>query len=53
MQQAKSPPGLSGGFIIGILIKSHADMGKFTSFIITPMAFLCGTFFPLEKMPLI
>jgi ABC-2 type transport system permease protein len=41
------------GFIIGILIKSHADMGKFTSFIITPMAFLCGTFFPLEKMPLI
>jgi ABC-2 type transporter. len=28
-------------------------MGKFTSFIITPMAFLCGTFFPLEKMPFI
>ncbi|MDD2234028.1 MAG: ABC transporter permease [Desulfitobacteriaceae bacterium] len=41
------------GFIIGIIIKSHADMGKFTSFIITPMAFLCGTFFPLEKMPFI
>lgn len=41
------------GFTAGILIDSHADMGKFSNFIITPMAFLCGTFFPLEKMPFI
>lgn len=41
------------GFTAGIFIKSHADMAKFTSFIITPMAFLCGTFFPIEKMPFI
>ena len=41
------------GFIAGILIKSHGDMAKFTSFVITPMSFLCGTFFPLEKMPFI
>jgi ABC-type multidrug transport system permease subunit len=39
------------GFTAGIFIKSHADMAKFTSYIITPMAFLCGTFFPVEKMP--
>lgn len=39
------------GFTAGIFIKSHADMAKFTSFIITPMAFLCGTFFPLDKIP--
>lgn len=39
------------GFTAGIVIDSHADMGKFTNFIITPMSFLCGTFFPLDKMP--
>lgn len=39
------------GFTAGVLIDSHADMAKFTNFVITPMAFLCGTFFPLEKMP--
>jgi ABC-type multidrug transport system permease subunit len=26
-------------------------MAKFTSFVITPMSFLCGTFFPIDKMP--
>lgn len=41
------------GFIVGMLIDSHADMSKFSSFIITPMSFLCGTFFPIEKMPAI
>ena len=39
------------GFLIGLLINSHADMSKFTNFVITPMAFLCGTFFPIDKMP--
>lgn len=39
------------GFTAGLLINSHADMSKFTNFIITPMSFLCGTFFPLDKMP--
>ncbi len=41
------------GFMIGIIIESHADMSKFQNFIITPMSFLCGTFFPLDKMPAI
>lgn len=39
------------GFIIGMVIDSHTDINKFNSFIITPMSFLCGTFFPVDKMP--
>lgn len=39
------------GFTAGIVIDSHTDMNKFNNFIITPMSFLCGTFFPLDKMP--
>lgn len=34
-----------------MLAKSHADQGMISSFIITPMAFLCGTFFPLGAYP--
>jgi ABC-type polysaccharide/polyol phosphate export permease len=41
------------GFIAGLLIDSHADMAKTSNFIITPMSFLCGTFFPLERFPVI
>ena len=32
-------------------VKSHADQTLLTNFIITPMAFLGGTFFPLAHMP--
>jgi ABC-type multidrug transport system permease subunit len=39
------------GFIAGLLIDSHGDMAKISNFVITPMSFLCGTFFPLEKLP--
>jgi len=39
------------GFIVGILIDSHGDMAKVQNFVITPMSFLCGTFFPLERLP--
>ena len=41
----------AGGFLAGVLIDSHGDMAKFTNFVITPMSFLCGTFFPVDKMP--
>lgn len=41
------------GFMVGMLIDSHTDMNKFTSFIITPMSFLSGTFFPIDKMPFV
>ncbi len=41
----------AGGFLVGLMINSHADMAKFSNFVITPMSFLCGTFFPIDKMP--
>lgn len=34
-----------------MLAKSHADQGMLSTFIITPMAFLCGTFFPVDMYP--
>lgn len=39
------------GFAAGVLINSHKTLSKFSSFVITPMSFLCGTFFSLSKMP--
>jgi ABC-type multidrug transport system permease subunit len=39
------------GFIAGLLINSHAGVAKVSNFIITPMSFLCGTFFPLDRFP--
>jgi len=34
-----------------MLVKSHGDQALLTNFIITPMAFLGGTFFPVENLP--
>jgi Nod factor-specific ABC transporter NodJ protein len=39
------------GVLAGMLARSHEDMTNFTSFIVLPMAFLSGTFFPPEQMP--
>lgn len=39
------------GFFAAMMINTHYDMNRFTSFIINPMSFLCGTFFSLRKMP--
>lgn len=36
---------------LAMLVKSHADQGMITSFVITPMAFLGGTFFPVDRLP--
>jgi len=38
---------------LAMRIKAHADQALFTSFIITPMAFLGGTFFPVERLPVV
>jgi ABC-type multidrug transport system permease subunit len=37
---------------LAMLVKSHADQSLLTNFVITPMAFLGGTFFPVERLPL-
>lgn len=36
---------------LAMLVKSHADQSMLTSFVITPIAFLGGTFFPVERLP--
>jgi ABC-2 type transport system permease protein len=36
---------------LAMLVKSHADQAMMNSFVITPMAFLGGTFFPVEHLP--
>jgi len=37
---------------LAMLVKSHADQSMVNSFVITPMAFLGGTFFPVERLPI-
>ncbi len=39
------------GLASAMSIKSHADQTLITNFIITPMMFLGGTFFPVENLP--
>ncbi|MBT9784380.1 ABC transporter permease [[Clostridium] symbiosum] len=39
------------GFFAAMIIESHYDMNNFTNIVITPMSFLCGTFFSLEGIP--
>lgn len=36
---------------LAMVVKSHADQALLTNFFITPMAFLGGTFFPVDRMP--
>lgn len=40
------------GYGAALSINSHYDMNRFSTFIMTPMSFLCGTFFSLNKLPL-
>ena len=37
---------------LAMLVKSHSDQALLTNFFITPMAFLGGTFFPVNHAPL-
>jgi len=39
------------GVTSAMLIKNHADQSLITNLIITPMAFLGGTFFPIKNLP--
>lgn len=39
------------GVTSAMVIRSHADQALVTNFIITPMVFLGGTFFPVEGLP--
>ena len=37
--------------VLSFLAKSYTDAPRFTAYIITPMSFLCNTFFSTEQMP--
>lgn len=39
------------GVIIGMLTKSHEDTATYSNFLIMPMAFFSGTFFPVDQIP--
>lgn len=39
------------GLVAGLSLNSHQALNRFATFVITPMTFLCGTFFPVAKMP--
>lgn len=39
------------GVLAALLVRSHQDMGSFSTFVIVPMSFLSGTFFSLESIP--
>lgn len=39
------------GYASALSIESHYDMSRFNTYIMTPMSFLCGTFFSLENLP--
>jgi len=40
------------GFGAAMMIHSYEDMGRFNTYILLPMSFLCGTFFATDKLPL-
>lgn len=36
---------------VAMLVRSHGDQAMLSNFVITPMAFLGGTFFPVDRLP--
>jgi ABC-type multidrug transport system permease subunit len=39
------------GTTMAMVIKDHGSQATVNTFVITPMIFLCGTFFPVDKLP--
>ncbi|MEW6771677.1 MAG: ABC transporter permease [Bacillota bacterium] len=39
------------GVVAAMIVSSHEDMSNFSTFVILPMTFLCGTFFRAESLP--
>lgn len=39
------------GLIVALHVKNHGDQFAVNTFVITPMVFLSGTFYPVEQMP--
>ncbi|MBI5446072.1 MAG: ABC transporter permease [Deltaproteobacteria bacterium] len=41
----------SAAVVAAMVVRSHADQGHINTFFIVPMSFLCGTLFPLSRLP--
>lgn len=39
------------GVVAAMVVNSHEDMANFSTFVILPMSFLCGTFFSPDRLP--
>ncbi len=39
------------GLVAAMVVNSHEGMSRFSTFVILPMTFLCGTFFKVENYP--
>lgn len=39
------------GVTVSMIVRDHGDQASVNTFVITPMIFLCGTFFPVDKLP--
>ena len=39
------------GVVVSFLAKNHADVPRFSNYIIMPMPYLCNTFFAIDSMP--
>lgn len=39
------------GITIAMVVRDHGTQATVNTFVITPMVFLCGTFFPVDKLP--
>lgn len=41
------------GVAMAMIVRDHGSQASVNTFVITPMIFLCGTFFPVDKLPAI
>ena len=39
------------GIVAAMLVNGHEDLNTFTTYLVMPMSFLCGTFFRVENFP--
>ena len=39
------------GVTMAMIVRDHGSQATVNTFVITPMIFLCGTFFPVDKLP--
>ena len=41
------------GVTMAMIVRDHGSQAAVNTFVITPMIFLCGTFFPVDKLPMV